>query len=84
MEVCGLQWSRDGSKLASGGNDNIACVWSTRDPSHPLQLLKGHEAAVKVCYILYMYYSGLTSDLYPGGGMVSMGTEYIGDWWRDQ
>lgn len=48
MEVCGLEWSRDGTKLASGGNDNMACIWSVKNPSEPLQLLKGHEAAVKV------------------------------------
>uniref|UniRef100_A0A3B5KHK0 Cell division cycle 20 homolog n=1 Tax=Takifugu rubripes TaxID=31033 RepID=A0A3B5KHK0_TAKRU len=27
QEVCGLQWSPDGRYLASGGNDNLVCVW---------------------------------------------------------
>ena len=48
MEVCGLQWSPDGSKLASGGNDNLVCVWNNKDLSQPEHILKGHEAAVKV------------------------------------
>lgn len=48
MEVCGLQWAPDGSKLASGGNDNLVCVWSASNPSQPAQLLRGHQAAVKV------------------------------------
>jgi len=28
-EVCGLRWSLDWASLASGGNDNKLCVWST-------------------------------------------------------
>nr|XP_020451556.1 cell division cycle protein 20 homolog [Monopterus albus] len=28
QEVCGLKWSPDGRYLASGGNDNLVCVWS--------------------------------------------------------
>lgn len=27
QEVCGLKWSPDGQQLASGGNDNVLCVW---------------------------------------------------------
>ncbi|XP_029381153.1 cell division cycle protein 20 homolog [Echeneis naucrates] len=27
QEVCGLKWSPDGRYLASGGNDNLVCVW---------------------------------------------------------
>jgi len=26
-EVCGLSWDRSGRYLASGGNDNVVCVW---------------------------------------------------------
>ena len=49
LEVCGLQWSPDGSKLASGANDNMVCIWRARSPAQPAQLLSGHKAAVKVC-----------------------------------
>ena len=49
MEVCGLRWSPDGLFLASGGNDNLVCVWSPRSGTEePAQLLTGHQAAVKV------------------------------------
>ena len=48
LEVCGLQWSPDGSKLASGGNDNLVCIWNAGNPSEPAQVLRGHQAAVKV------------------------------------
>lgn len=27
QEICGLKWSPDGTQLASGGNDNMMCVW---------------------------------------------------------
>lgn len=27
QEVCALRWSNDGSVLASGGNDNLVCIW---------------------------------------------------------
>ena len=48
LEVCGMQWSPDGSKLASGGNDNLVCVWRARNPAEPANVLTGHTAAVKV------------------------------------
>lgn len=59
QEVCGLTWSPDGSTLASGGNDNLLCLWdsagrqssssmSTSGNSHrPRSVLTGHVAAVK-------------------------------------
>jgi cell division cycle 20, cofactor of APC complex len=27
QEVCGLKWSPEGHALASGGNDNLLCIW---------------------------------------------------------
>jgi WD40 repeat protein len=30
QEVCGLQWSPQGSQLASGGNDNLLNLWEAR------------------------------------------------------
>jgi cell division cycle protein 20 (cofactor of APC complex) len=27
QEVCGLKWSHEGHALASGGNDNLLCIW---------------------------------------------------------
>jgi WD40 repeat protein len=27
LQVCGLKWSPNGRQLASGGNDNMLCVW---------------------------------------------------------
>lgn len=47
MEVCGMQWSPDGSKMASGGNDNMVCIWNAKDLSKPEHILQGHSAAVK-------------------------------------
>ncbi len=50
-EVCGMQWSPDGSRLASGGNDNLVCVWNASNPTEPFKVLRGHQAAVKVTYM---------------------------------
>ena len=33
QEVCGLAWSQDGNTLASGGNDNMLCLWDARGTS---------------------------------------------------
>ncbi|CAI5733179.1 unnamed protein product [Hyaloperonospora brassicae] len=53
QEVCGLQWSPDGTMLASGGNDNALCLWkassigSSRSVQAPAHRLEQHTAAVK-------------------------------------
>ncbi|KAI6655005.1 Cell division cycle protein 20-like [Oopsacas minuta] len=49
QEVCGLKWSPDMTFLASGGNDNLLCIWdvkklTTNEPLHTSSL---HIAAVK-------------------------------------
>lgn len=33
QEVCGLAWSPDGTTLASGGNDNMCCIWDLQAAS---------------------------------------------------
>ncbi|KAI8992166.1 WD40-repeat-containing domain protein [Mycotypha africana] len=45
-EVCGIKWSPDSSKLATGGNDNRLMIWNVTD-STPLYDFKHHTAAVK-------------------------------------
>jgi len=49
LEVCGLRWSPDGKHLASGANDNLVCIWNARNTQEPQLILRGHQAAVKVC-----------------------------------
>lgn len=54
QEVCGLQWSPDGRHLASGGNDNLVCVWprvqegGLGNNSQPIRCWSEHQGAVKV------------------------------------
>ena len=48
LEVCGMKWSTDGKYLASGANDNLVCIWNAKNPQEPHQILRGHQAAVKV------------------------------------
>ncbi|KAG7370739.1 myosin heavy-chain kinase [Nitzschia inconspicua] len=50
QEVCGLAWSNDGEVLASGGNDNLLCLWDASWSSsrpEPRFQLTDHQAAVK-------------------------------------
>jgi len=51
QEVCGLTWSNDGEVLASGGNDNLLCLWDTAQTNvnnaGPRFQLTDHQAAVK-------------------------------------
>ena len=44
---CGyvLQWSHDDRQLASGGNDNLVCIWRA-GMSKPQQRITAHTAAV--------------------------------------
>ena len=46
QEVCGLAWSPDGARLASGGNDNVLNVWDAME-EQPLWSSGLHCAAVK-------------------------------------
>ena len=47
QEVCGLKWSFDELRLASGGNDNRLLVWDARATPRPLHRFTEHSAAVK-------------------------------------
>jgi len=49
QEVCGLAWSPDGDTLATGGNDNLLCVWdaAASSRSNPRFRFTDHQAAVK-------------------------------------
>jgi len=51
QEVCGLEWSNDGEILASGGNDNLLCLWdasaSASRITQPRFCMTDHQAAVK-------------------------------------
>jgi len=44
--VCGLDYS-SGGILASGGNDNKLCIWENTASQAPLNVLDGHDSAVK-------------------------------------
>lgn len=44
--VCGLDYSSEGM-LASGGNDNLVCIWDSAASQTPLHTLTDHQAAVK-------------------------------------
>jgi cell division cycle 20, cofactor of APC complex len=49
QEVCGLRWSSDGTRLASGGNDNQLNIWDVNGANNeqPLFSFNQHQAAVK-------------------------------------
>ena len=49
QEICGLKWNAEGTQLASGGNDNLACIWdlSSSAQQQPRFTLSDASAAVK-------------------------------------
>ncbi|KAG7665666.1 slp1 [[Candida] subhashii] len=61
-EICGIEYRADGSQFASGGNDNVVCIWDARNvtptstsstnsttatTTQPLFSKTTHKAAVK-------------------------------------
>lgn len=60
QEVCGLKWSPDGRYLASGGNDNLVCVWprvqegSASNESQSVRCWSEHQGAVKVSSLILL------------------------------
>ncbi|CCC72090.1 hypothetical protein NCAS_0J01110 [Naumovozyma castellii] len=46
QEVCGLQWNTEENKLASGGNDNVVCVYDGTSRNPMIKFIE-HKAAVK-------------------------------------
>jgi len=46
MEICGIEWDKDGNNIASGGNDNRVHVYDQRH-SKPVHVFSEHQAAVK-------------------------------------
>ena len=47
QEICGIKFSPDGLKIATGGNDNLLCIWDLRNPSEPIVKYHEHSAAIK-------------------------------------
>ncbi len=66
QEVCGLKWSPNGTQLASGGNDNLVCIWDNQSQTAqwaPRFQLDHHNAAVKA-----MAWCPLQANLLATGG----------------
>eukprot|EP01120_Amphizonella_sp_Union-15-10_P015553 TRINITY_DN8032_c0_g1_i3.p1 TRINITY_DN8032_c0_g1~~TRINITY_DN8032_c0_g1_i3.p1 ORF type:complete len:473 (+),score=91.49 TRINITY_DN8032_c0_g1_i3:54-1421(+) len=63
QEVCGLKWSVDGSKLASGGNDNLLNIWDPSRSEESLFRFDHHQAAVKA-----LAWSPFQTNLLASGG----------------
>jgi cell division cycle 20-like protein 1, cofactor of APC complex len=62
--VCGLKWSADGVKLASGGNDSQVLVWDMRTLKPMAKF--SHQAAVKA-----IAWSPFQSNILASGGGLS-------------
>ncbi|KAI9006160.1 WD40-repeat-containing domain protein [Gaertneriomyces semiglobifer] len=45
--IVGLKWSPDSRLLASGGNDNLVCLWQLDRPDSPKVIIREHRSAVR-------------------------------------
>ena len=45
-EICGMKWSLDDKKLASGGDDNLLLIWDIRK-QEPEKIFNSHLSAIK-------------------------------------
>eukprot|EP00917_Polyrhabdina_sp_WS-2016_P029545 GHVP01063022.1.p1 GENE.GHVP01063022.1~~GHVP01063022.1.p1 ORF type:complete len:433 (-),score=59.12 GHVP01063022.1:336-1634(-) len=46
-DVCGIEWSEDGTFLATGSDDKLVKIWDLRMNLFPLIVFDGHTAAIK-------------------------------------
>lgn len=50
-EICGIEYKPDGQQFATGGNDNLVCIWDVRQAhsnvQQPLFSKNNHKAAIK-------------------------------------
>lgn len=47
QQICGLSWSGDGSQFATGGNDNVACLFNIEDIFSPSLPDESRESRLK-------------------------------------
>lgn len=47
QQICGLAWSGDGSQFATGGNDNVACLFNVEDIFAPSLPDESRESRLK-------------------------------------
>lgn len=65
-EICGIDYKQDRQQFATGGNDNLVCIWDVRQSlvgKQPLFSKTNHKAAVKA-----LSYSPFQNNLLVTGG----------------
>ena len=66
-EICGMKWSADDKRLASGGDDNLLMIWDVRK-EEPERKFSSHTSAIKaIDWSTYKY-----GYLISGGGTRDM------------
>ena len=66
-EICGMKWSADDKRLASGGDDNLLLIWDVRK-EEPEKKFSSHTSAIKaIDWSTYKY-----GYLISGGGTRDM------------
>ena len=49
QEVCGMTWNEDGTALASGGNENMVCIWDAKMSSRRFSASDSHAVRPRLC-----------------------------------
>ncbi|KAI9737215.1 MAG: hypothetical protein M1818_005747 [Claussenomyces sp. TS43310] len=60
QQICGLAWSNDGSAFATGGNDNLCCLFKT---SHVLQVNRMDDAVDQSTEDIFLGSDGVVQNI---------------------
>lgn len=85
QEICGLKWSPDFKYLASGGNDNLVCIWQSegngKTGDTPIFVFNEHQAGIYLMSNKVLCFNKINIYSCSSSCMVSMAAQHSSYWW---